>query len=190
MSTMQKVLLGGALVVFLLCSAGGLWGYYRLLPRWREGSSEAIESEIAYQVQRSMENALVLHNRIPCSVQLEGHDLDVSSYTDTSGERGVEIFNGDAAILNGEVIVSESGLDIYVGDLRVHAVPVVRDGVFSLEESELDQSLSWLLFDGDAVEAGFERGLNAGLQSAQIVPASVDVADGVMTIGCETDTVI
>lgn len=190
MSTMQKVLLGGALVVFLLCSAAGLFGYYRLLPRWREGSTDAIETEVAYQVQRSMENSLVLHQNIPCLVVLEGHDLNVSTFTDTSGERGIDIVNGDAAILNGEVVVSDTGLDIYVGDIHLHGVPVVRDGVFFLDESDLDQAFSRLLFDGDSVETGFELGVNAGLQRAQLVPSSVEVENGTMTIGCESETVL
>ena len=60
MSTMQKVLLGGALVAVLLCSGAGLFGYYRLWPRLKEGSTEAVETEVAYQVQLSMENALVM----------------------------------------------------------------------------------------------------------------------------------
>jgi hypothetical protein len=185
MSTMQKVLLAGALAALLLRSGAGLFGYYRLWPRIQAGSTKAVELEVAFQVERSMENALVKHKRDPCAVTLAGHDLDISSYTDTTGESGVEIVNSDAAIINGLVEVTSNGIDIYMADLHLHGVPAVQDGAFELTDTDVDHGITSLLINKSALETSFERGVNAGLASVSLIPISVETRDGSMTIACE-----
>lgn len=188
MSTMQKVLLGGALAVFLLCAGAGLFGYYRVLPWFREGMSDAIEAEVAYRVEESMANALVMHTKNPCAVHLAGHDLNISTYTDTSGDRSIDVVNDDATIVNGEVYVTTDGIEIYAADMRLRGVPEIQNGVFELTDTTLDRSMAALLFDGSALESGFEQGVNAGLTRAQLVPTTVQFEEGSMIIGCETST--
>jgi hypothetical protein len=185
MSSMQKVLLGGALAVFLLCAGAGLFGYYRVLPWFREGMSDAIEAEVAYRVEESMANALVMHTQNPCAVHLAGHDLNISTYTDTSGSRSIDVVNDDATIVNGEVVVTSDGIEIYAADMHLHGVPDIQNGVFTLEDAEIDRSLAGLLFEGSALESGFEQGVNAGLRRAQLVPTSVQLEDGSMVMGCK-----
>ena len=190
MSTMQKVLLGGALAILLLCSGAGLFGYYRLWPQFREGSTTAVANEVAFQVERSMENALVMRQHDPCTVHLAGHDLDISTYTDASGESRVDVANDDATIVNGLVEVSQDGVDIYMVDMHLHGVPAVDDGAFILTDTKLDRGITSFLIDGHALETGFERGVNAGLQRASLVPISVSTEDGTMHIECQTEATI
>ncbi len=188
MTTMQKVLLGGALAVFLLCTGAGLVGYYRVLPWFREGMNDAIEAEVAYRVEQSMGNALAMHTQNPCAVRLSGPNLNISTYTNPSGDRSIDVFNDDATIVNAEVVVTTDGIEIYAADMQFRGVPEVRNGVFELEDVKLDRSVASLLFEGSALESGFERGVNAGLQRAQLVPTSVQLEDGSMIIGCEAAT--
>jgi hypothetical protein len=190
MSTMQKVLLAGALAIVLLCSGDGLFGYYRLWPRFREGSTTAVANEVAFQVERSMENALVMRQHDPCTVHLAGPDLDFSTYTDTSGESQVDIVNDDATIVNGLVEVSAGGIDIYMVDMHLHGIPAVQDGNFTLTNTDLDRGVTSFLIDGSALETGFERGINAGLRRASLVPVSVETVDGTMHIGCRAGAAI
>lgn len=185
MSTMQKVLLGGALAGLLLCSGAGLFGYYRLWPRIQAGSTKAVEREVAFQVERSMENALVMHKRNPCAVTLAGHDLNISTYTDTSGEAGVDIANGDATIINGVVEVTTNGIDIFMADMQLHGVPAVQDGAFMLIDTDVGHGIASLLVDESALDRGFERGVNAGLASVSLVPVAVETTNGSMIISCQ-----
>lgn len=181
MTTMQKVLLGSAVALFAICSGAGLFLYYHGLSIF---SGEAVENEVAYQVQHSMENALVMHQSIPCSVTLRGNDLDISTYTDTSGNSSVNIVNNDATILNGEVEVSTNGVDIYMADMHLHAMPAVEANVFSLAETDIDRGITGYLTPGSSLETGFERGVNEGLQRAHLLPTSVNLTDEAMIIGC------
>jgi hypothetical protein len=182
---MQKVLLGGALAALLLCSGAGLFGYYRLWPRIQAGSTKAVEREVAFQVERSMENALVMHKRTPCAITLAGRDLDISTYTDTTGDSTVQIVNSDAAIINGLVEVTTNGIDIYMADMHLHGVPAVQDGAFELTDTDVDHGITSLLIDESALETGFEGGVNAGLASLSLTPVSVEIKDGSMIIACE-----
>jgi hypothetical protein len=184
MTSMQKVLLFGAIALFAFCSGSGLFIYYRGLSSVHIFSGKAVENEVAYQVQHSMENALVMHQSIPCSVTLHGIDLDISTITDTSGDRSVNIVNDDALILNGAVEVSTDGVDIYMADMHLHAIPAVEGNVFSLAETNIDRGITGFLTPGSSLEAGFERGVNEGLQRAHLVPTSVELMDEAMVIGC------
>ncbi len=184
MSTMQKVLLGGALAALLLCSGAGLYGYYRLWPSLQSGSTEAVEQEVAFQVERSMENALVMHQRNPCAVTLSGHDLDISSFTDTTSDSSVEIFNGNATIVNGLVEIGADGIDITMADMQLHGVPAVQDNAFVLNDTDMTKGVTSLLVSQSALENGFERGVNAGLASISLSPIAVEMADESMTITC------
>ena len=122
--------------------------------------------------------------------ELASHDLDISTYTDTSGDSQVNIVNGDASITNGFVEINADGIDIYLADMRLHGVPVVQDGMFMLVDTDLEKGISSLLIDGSGLETGFERGVNEGLQRAQIIPTSLLVEDSKMTIGCEAQAAI
>ncbi len=147
-------------------------------------------AEVTYRVQQSMEDALVKRQQNPCAVQLDGNDLDFSTYTDTSGDQQINVTNGNATIVNGDVAVTADGIDISVVDMYLHGVPTIQDGRFLLTETKIDQSLTGFLIDGSALETGFEDGVNAGLQRAQLVPVSVQLEDGTMTIECEANSTL
>jgi hypothetical protein len=132
-----------------------------------------------------MENALVMHKRNPCAVTLAGHDLDISTYTDTSGESGFDIVNSDATIVNGLVEVTANGIDIYMADMHLRGLPLVQDGAFELTDTDVDRGITSLVVDESALETGFERGVNAGLASVSLVPVSVEIKNGLMTIACK-----
>ena len=98
MSGKQKALLGVTLAVLLVCSSGALYGYLELWPRFRKHTSQALEDEIAANVERSV--ALALESSSAGTVRITASDLDFSSVHDGSGESGYDVTNGAATIYN------------------------------------------------------------------------------------------
>lgn len=187
---MQKVLIGGAVAFLLLCVGGGLYGYNTLWPRIKEGSTKAVEREVAFRVRQSMSGALVTHDPDPCQIELDPHDLSFSTLTTSSDEQQVVIENGDAIITNGIVLVGPDGVDLVMADMHLHGVPAIENGAFTFTEVDTSGILAAFMIDESALEDGFIRGVNEGLQSAKLEPTSVQTTDGVMTISCQPITTI
>lgn len=189
MATMQKALLVGALAIFLLCSAGGLYAYRNVQIDIPDFFSDAVETEVAYQVQLSMAHAVDTRSNAPCTVTLSSSDVDFSTYLDTSVGSSIDVSNSDATIVNGQVEIGLDGIDLSAGELHARAVPEIQDGTFILTDIDYDRGLSSFLFSGSAFTDGFVQGVNDGLRAAQLTPTSVEIAPGTMIIGCHDGAV-
>lgn len=186
MSTKQTYLLGSALAILLLCVGAGLFGYYRILPRVQKGATAAVEKEIAFQLEHSMQDALKTHQTDPCLLELSPHDIDISSRVTSTGERRVDVVNSNATLSNVVIEVHPNGIDVYLADMHLHAVPTVASGAFALTDIDLDEGASSIIFKGSAIESGFVQGMNDALANASLTPISVQTTDDQMTIGCKT----
>lgn len=178
MSRMQKVLLGIALSAVLLCSAGALYGYYRVWPGWQEHISKDVEDEIAGAIASSIGPKSAALSGPPDELLVYAQDLDFNSYTDDSGESGFDVSNGEVTIYNSVVTIDPAGIDVYLADMHVHAVPVVTAGRLDLVDFESGRSLAGKLLDAEAIERGIERGINSALEQAPEAPHDVVAHDG------------
>ncbi len=128
MSGKQKALLGVTLAVLLVCSAGALYGYFELWPRFRKHTSQALENEIAANVERSV--GLALESSADGTVRITAADLDFSSVHDDSDESGYDVTNGDATIYNAFVEILPDGAHFYLADMKLDATPEIVEGQF------------------------------------------------------------
>jgi hypothetical protein len=189
MSTMQKVLLGITLSAILLCSTGGIYGYYRLWPHIHKHFSTAIEEEIASSVEATVAPKFAAMAADPNQLLVYEQDLDFNTYTDNSGESGVDVTNGVATIYNSVLTIGPNGIDVYLADMHLHGTPAITAGRFDLIDVESDGGLTGKLLDPKAIETGIERGLNAALAQASVSPDEVLANEGYLAFwfGPETE---
>ncbi len=182
MSGKQKVLLGVALAVLLVCSAGGLYGYFELWPQIRAHTSNAMEDEIAANVERSVALALALESPEDGTVRISAADLDFSSLHDDSGESGFDVTNDDATIYNAFVEILPDGVHFYLADMQLDATPAIVDGQFVLGDSSMERGLTGKMLETDVLEQGVTRGVNAAFANASLQPIGVYILDNMLYV--------
>ena len=189
MSTMQKVLLGITLSAILLCSTGGIYGYFRLWPKFHEQLSSAVEEEIASTIEATVAPKFAAMAGSPNQLLIYEQDLDFNTYTDTTGESGVDVTNGDATIYNSVLMIGPEGIDVFLADMHLHGTPTMTAGRFDLIDVESEGGLTGKLLDPKAIEIGIERGLNAALGQASTSPLEVIANEGYLAFqfGPETE---
>ncbi len=182
MSGMQKFLLGFVVIFVLLCAGGGLYGYFRIWPRVPAAISAETENQIADSVQSAVSQRIAASGRNPNQIVLYAQDFDFNDYVDGTGESGFEYTNGDVTIYNSVVTIDASGIDIYLGDMHVHAGVDVIDGRIELVDPRTDRGLTGFLAEPDAIVNGIERGMNDALAMAGKPPHQVTMNSGYLTI--------
>jgi len=186
MSGKQKALLGVTLAVFLVCSASALYGYFELWPRFRMHTSQALEDEIAANVERSV--ALALESSADGTVRITAADLDFSSVHDDSGESGFNVTNDDATVYNGFVEILPDGVHFYLVDMKLDAMPEIVDGQFKLKDVSMDGGLTGMIFEADVLEQGVTRGVNAAFAAASLQPTGLYIRDNTIFVSFDERT--
>ena len=185
MSGKQKALLGITLAVLLVCSAGGLYGYFELWPRIRAHTSNAMQDEIAVNVERSVALALSLETPEDGTVRIAAADLDFSSLHDDSGESGFDVTNDDATIYNAFVEILPDGVHFYLADMQLDATPAIADGQFVLNDASMERGLTGKMLETDVLEEGVTQGVNAAFANASLQPTGLYVLDNMLYVSVE-----
>lgn len=181
-----------AIIVGLLvvCVIVGVIGGRYVVDRVQNEVSEPVIASIAQSVEASVTQSIKAENPISGEIHLSQSRFDINTIIGPAGESGFEVTTSgtesEVIIYGARTQINQGGIAVALADIEYHALPVVRDGRIEFEDSSTDRGVTGWLLDPETIEEGFETGLNDALWANDLVPVTVELSYGQLTIRVET----
>lgn len=193
---MRGCLLGLLVVLLVLCVGGAALGYFVGLPWARAAISKgqmSVSDTMADAVTASVSRRIEERALPKGELVIRSADINVNN-TEVPGEFGIETGTDGTWIYGLETEIDQTGIVLLVPgapdpsnpDNRMAlAVPVVEDGRVELTEVQVATGVMELFLSTDGFERGMEAGINGALQTHGLIPTSITLGNGQMTIQTE-----
>lgn len=171
----------------LLCVVGGSLGRFVILPKIRatlEEQQAVVSDQLAESVKGSVSDALdrSANARPDGIVGLEADDLDADNGIGV-GSSGITTGTGGASIFGSLTDIDARGITLSFGDVTGYsAVPTVVGGRVDLTQATMRGQVLGVLLTKDGFERGMENGINGALDLHRLVPVSITLHAGRLTI--------
>jgi len=176
--------------ILLFCVVAGAVGAKYAVNRVQNELSAPLVHLIALSVEDSTTRAIESQTESSEELRLSPDDFDINTVVGPAGESGFEMTTGGdestVLVYGATSRIDESGVTVALADMEYHGIPSVRDGRVEFEDSTITRGITGWILDPEAIEQGFETGLNDALAASDLVPIAIVLGNDQMTIEVAT----
>jgi hypothetical protein len=145
-------------------------------------SQGAVSEQMAETVATSVAGSIAASTRLPEGIEIREAELNVNNAV-VFGEAGIETGTDGTVIYGFTTHIGSEGISLLIdGATAYSGVLSVQNGRVELTEVQASVPLFKHVLTADGFEQAMENGINQALSARGLVPVSLSLGEGVMTI--------